>query len=99
MGTRFNLLLPGIGNSDGDMLFSSCVQELNRIEKMLSCLMPGSDISQINENAFNRPVEINDELSDIMIECLKYSEMTQGTFDISIGKIIDHWNGRERKGK
>ena len=98
MGTRFNLLLPGIEDSVGDMLFSSCVQELSRIEKMLSCFMPGSDISMINENAFNRPVEINDELSDILTECLKYSEMTQGLFDISLGKIIDHWNGVKKTG-
>jgi len=94
MGTRFNLLLPGIENSEGDLLFSSCIQELNRLENMLSCFMPGSDISMINENAFHRPVEINDELIDILTECLKYNEITQGAFDISIGKIIDHWNGQ-----
>ena len=94
MGTRFNLLLPGIEKSDGDLLFSSCVQDLNRIENMLSCFMPDSDISQVNNHAFNRPVEINDELLDILTACLKYSEKTQGTFDISIGKIIDHWSGQ-----
>ncbi len=59
---------------------------------MLSCFNPDSDISQINENAFSRPVEINNELLDILTECLKYSEMTQGAFDISLGKFIDHWN-------
>jgi thiamine biosynthesis lipoprotein ApbE len=64
MGTRFNLLLPGIENSEGDLLFSSCDRELIRLENMLSCFMPGSDISQINENALKRPVEISDELFD-----------------------------------
>lgn len=98
MGTRFNLVLPGIENSVGDVIFASVIQELKRIETMLSCFMPESDISHINENAFTNPVEISNELFDILAECLKYYKMTDKAFDISLGKLIDHWNGAENNG-
>jgi len=98
MGTRFNLLLPGINGPDGDGLFSATVKELNRIERMLSCFMPTSDVSYLNANAFNKPILIRNELFDILTDCLKYSTLTQGAFDISLGKIIDHWNGTEKNG-
>lgn len=96
MGTRFNLLLPGIENSDGDLLFSSCVQELNRLENMLSCFMPSSDISYINEHAYDHPVEVGNEIFEILVDCLNYFKLTQGLFDISLGKIIDFWNGKQK---
>ncbi|MCD4736142.1 MAG: FAD:protein FMN transferase [Bacteroidales bacterium] len=97
MGTRFNLLLPGIDIPDGDNLFSSCIKVLNRIEKMLSCFLPTSDISFINEHAYHHPVEVNSELLGILKDCLNYFKLTQGCFDISLGKIIDFWNGKQNE--
>ena len=90
MGTRFNLLIPGIDKLEGDHRFSLCLQELNRIENMLSCYIPTSDISFLNNHAFINPIEVSDELFAILNSCLSYYERTQKTFDISLGKIIDN---------
>lgn len=98
MGTRFNLILPGVDDSRGEVLFSSIMEELIRIENMLSCFMPESDISKINNNACNKPVEVNHELLHILTECLGFYERTKGAFDIGIGKIIDHWSEKKQPG-
>ena len=90
MGTRFNLLFPGIDKPNGDQLFASCLQELNRLENMLSCYIPTSDISFLNNYAFGNPIEVKNELYSILNSCLSYYELTQKTFDISLGKIIDN---------
>jgi len=89
MGTRFNLLLPGIDKLEGDQIFSTCLQELNRLENMLSCFIPTSDISFLNKNAIHHPVEISNELLEIITSCLDYHKITEGLFDISLGNIID----------
>ncbi len=94
MGTRFNLLLPGIDASRGDLLFSECVEELNRLENLLSCFLHTSEISHLNENAMNHPVEVSEELFEILADCHVFNSRTEGLFDISIGKAIDHWNGK-----
>jgi len=90
MGTRFNLLLPGIDKFECDQRFSSCLQELNRLENMLSCFIPTSEISFLNDQAFNAPIKVSDELFTILNSCLTYYELTEKTFDISLGKIIDN---------
>ena len=97
MGTRFNLLLPGINNSNGEVIFSSVVSEINRLENMLSCFIPNSDISFVNEHACDHPVEVSNEIFEILADCLNYFKLTQGFFDISLGKIIDFWNGKQKK--
>ncbi len=94
MGTRFNLLLPGIDNHKGDEIFSSVTNELLRIEKLLSCFLSDSDISYINENAYKKPVSVNDEVFGVLTECIDFYKLTQETFDIGLGYIIDYWTGR-----
>lgn len=89
MGTRFNLLLPGIDKLEGDQRFSLCLQELNRLENMLSCYIPTSEISFLNNQAIKAPIKVNDELFAILNSCLNYYKLTQNTFDISLGNIID----------
>jgi len=91
MGTRFNLLLPGIDASEGEKLFISCTRELDRLENMLSCFIGDSEISMINEKAYENAIEVNSELFMILEDCQMYCNITQGAFDISLGKIIDKW--------
>ena len=95
MGTRFNLLLPGVDKPEGDRLFSFCLQELSRMESMLSCFIEDSLISQINRHAFDNDFKVTGELFEILEDCRKCFELTQGAFDIGLGKLIDHWNGKQ----
>jgi thiamine biosynthesis lipoprotein len=97
MGTRFNILLPGVDIPKGDMLFSLCSEELNRLENMLSCFIENSSISKINRYAFENNYKVNDELFQVLEDCLRYRELTQGAFDIGIGKLIDYWNGNQKE--
>lgn len=97
MGTRFNLLLPGIDKIKGDELFTLCTNEINRLEVMLSCFLTNSDISFINRNAFRQTVEVNPELFEILDNCLTYLVLTQGAFDIGLGKLIEYWNKKTAK--
>lgn len=39
----------------------------------------------------NQDVEINEELYDILIEAKRLNELTDGYFDVSIGKMVDIW--------
>jgi len=93
MGTRFNILLPGIDERIGDEIFDSVANELMRIEKMLSCFIAGSDISNINQNAFKNPVPVNGEVFGILTECIEFYKLTENNFDIGLGYIIDYWSG------
>jgi len=96
MGTRFNLLLPGIDIPEGDSLFHSCTHELKRLENMLSCFIPESEVSSINAHGFQQSVEVSNELFELLERCIEYFNMTQGAFDISLGKLIDQWSENQQ---
>ena len=96
MGTRFNLLVPGIDIPDGDSLFHACTNELERLENMLSSYLPESEVSLLNAHAFQQSVQVGSELFELLERCIEYFEMTQGTFDISLGKLIDQWSENQQ---
>jgi len=86
MGTRFDALLFG-SDIETNSLWSNVENELFRIEKMLNRYDNKSELTQINHNAPLFPVELSDELWDIMIDCRKYYIQTNGWFDVSAGNF------------
>lgn len=86
MGTRFNLLLPGIDPIKGDKLFLYCKTEIDKIEKMLSIFHEDSDVSFINNNAFHVCTKPKEDLFNILEDCIEYKRLTLDTFNICAGK-------------
>jgi thiamine biosynthesis lipoprotein len=58
--------------------------EISRIESFSNRFDTNSELSYVNANAFNRPIEISDELFKILTDCLIFNELTYGLFDITI---------------
>ena len=90
MGTRFSLLLPGMSEYVGKGFFNECIQELNRLENMLSYYIASSEISFLNNKAAEGPVNVSDELFSILDLCLHYNTRTLKTFDIGLGNLIEN---------
>ncbi len=93
MGTRFNLLIPGIDKHKGGEVFSSVKGELIRIEKLLSRFLPDSEISRINLKAYENTLQLPDEVFNIIEDCVRYNKLTYSCFDIGTGKITDYLKG------
>lgn len=66
--------------------------EIQQIEELLSRYHQESRISEINQYAGEQEaVHVDDEVLKIIERSLSYTELTQRTFDITIGPIIDLW--------
>lgn len=65
--------------------------ECKRYESLLSRTKEGSDIYRINE-AQGAPVECDPETIEVIRKGLYYSELSEGAFDITIGKVSDLWD-------
>lgn len=85
MGTRCAIVLPGMDEDYADVLFRHIRQEITRIEGKLSRFVEDSAISIINMNASKSPVEVDDEIFDILSTCATYHQKTGGYFDITLG--------------
>lgn len=66
--------------------------ELTRLENELSRFIPDSEISRINESAGKESVKISPEVYGILSESIRFSKISLGLFDISIGPLIDLWD-------
>lgn len=79
---------------DQPQLIRACEEaftEIDRLESKISDWLPDSDVSRINREAANHPVSVSPEVIDLLEECRRYHQITQGTFDPAIGPLVQLW--------
>lgn len=69
------------------------VDEIKRIEALLTTFKDDSQTNQINRMAGVKGVQVDKEVFDLISRSLKISDLTQGAFDITYGSIDKKlWN-------
>lgn len=91
LGTINEITLYDINKKDGDRILKKCEAILVDIDNKMSCQISSSEISKINDNAGESFVKVSDDTYSVIKESINFSNMSNDTFDISIGPIIDLW--------
>ena len=65
---------------------------LDDIENSISRRIPESGISVINNKRDGEYSEVPKEIGELLLKCRDISEKTEGTFDITIGRLVTLWN-------
>jgi len=60
-------------------------------ENLLSKTIEGSDVSRINE-ANGQWVTVDDDTLELIKKGIYYSDLTEGAFDITVGRLTDLWD-------
>lgn len=87
MGSAFELRIVHENEKQALQLLELGIEEIRRIEDLLSEFKPGSEISKINERAKDEPVEVDGECFELIRRAQDISKLTKGTFDISVGRL------------
>jgi thiamine biosynthesis lipoprotein len=93
MGTRCYVELWADDPVKGNDAIDAVMAELRRIDNLMSHYKPESELSQINQYANERPVQVDKELFDLIKLSTHYSQITDGAFDItyaSVGYLYDY---------
>lgn len=69
-----------------------------KYENMLSKTRKGSDVYKIN-HASGAEVECSDETIFVIKKAIKYGELSNGRFDVTIGQVTDLWNFQPEGGE
>jgi len=64
---------------------------LDKIDNMANVTKSNSDISKINSASGKGYVKVNPEIMKMVETSIKYSKLTDGAFDITLGPIINLW--------
>ncbi|WP_114939719.1 FAD:protein FMN transferase [Mucilaginibacter endophyticus] len=83
MGDKFEISVVGNNPLLADEQIDIAIDEINRVEKLLSAFSDDSSINQINRNAGIAPVKADGETFRLIDRALQISELTYGAFDIT----------------
>lgn len=93
MGNRFAITVVTGDAEHANYCIDKAVEEIQRIEKLLTTFNEESQTALINRNAGIRPVQVDREVYELISRSIKISQLTQGAFDISYGSIDKRlWN-------
>lgn len=91
MGSRFDITVVAENQIEADSFIDMAVNEISRIEKVISSWDPLTETSEINRNAGIKPVMVSDELFNLIQRSIKISKLTDGAFDISYASMDKVW--------
>jgi thiamine biosynthesis lipoprotein len=91
MGSTYSVVVYGEDRVKMESAVEQSLDEVRRLDVMLSNYRPESEWSQVNRHAAERPVKVSDELFQLLSACLEYSRQSEGAFDISVGPLMKVW--------
>jgi FAD:protein FMN transferase len=93
MGTRIYVEVWHDDRIQGDAAIDAVMDNMRRIDALMSHYRPESQLSQINTRGAVEPVAVDPELFDLIKTSIHFSEVTEGAFDItyaSVGYLYDY---------
>ena len=91
MGSRFDITVVAKNPAEANEYIDLAVNEITRIEQLISSWDPNSQTSEINKNAGLKPIKVDVELFDLIQRSIGISKLTDGAFDISYASMDKIW--------
>ncbi|MDD2673795.1 MAG: FAD:protein FMN transferase [Flavobacterium sp.] len=91
MGGRFDITIVANDSVSAEENIDAIINEITRIENLISDWKPDSQVSKVNQNAGIRPVKVDKEVFELTQRAIQFSEMTNGGFDISFAAMDKIW--------
>ena len=93
MGNQFEISAVSDNEQNANRIINAGIDEIKRIEKLLTTFQDSSETNLINRNAGIEPVRVSEEIFNLIERSIKISSITQGAFDITYGSIDKSlWN-------
>jgi FAD:protein FMN transferase len=93
MGNHFEISAVEADESYALHCIDAAIEEIRRIEKLLTTFNEESETCRINQQAGVAPVQVSRETYELIDRSLRISRATQGAFDISYGSVDKRlWN-------
>ena len=91
MGGRFDITIVAQDSLSAEQNIDEVISEITRIENLISDWKPTSQVSEVNQNAGIRAVKVDREVFELTQRAIRFSEITDGGFDISFAAMDRIW--------
>ena len=98
MGTVFDIVAYADSPRHASAAIDLAFQEIVRLDQVMSNFKPDSDLSQLNRTAHFHVRNVVPDLYRVVAESLRYSRLSGGKFDITVGPLTNLWKAAVRGG-
>lgn len=91
MGGRFDISIVAKDSLSAEQNIDEVIAEITRIEYLISDWKSTTQVSEVNQNAGIRPVKVDSEVFELTQRAIRFSEATNGGFDISFAAMDRIW--------
>lgn len=91
LGSPFEITVVAKDSVEGNYFTTLAIDEVKRIENLISDWIPTTQISKVNHNAGIQPIKVDQEVYDLLERAIKISKLTSGAFDISYASMDKIW--------
>ena len=99
MGTTYTVVAYAEDQQQLEDGVGAAFTEARRLEAMLSNYRSQSEWSKVNREAAKGAVQVSPELFNLLAACLEVSRQSVGTFDISVGPLMQVWGFYKGSGR
>lgn len=98
LDTVIHITLYGGKEEENEAILTQTMEEINRLEDLLSVEREGSDLDRLAKAAGREWVEISPECEEALTQAKTYWALSSGYFDVTTGPLIDLWHIRNGEG-
>ena len=98
MGTVARIMVTAEDAGQAHQAIEAAFDKIFQIDQMMSDYDPDSQLSQVNRDAFDEPVQVDADLLEVLAAAKLYSCMSDGAFDITIGPVVQLWRKAREDG-
>lgn len=91
IGSPFELTVVATDSTQANLYFEASVQEVKRIELLISEWKPETEVSKVNDQAGISAVKVSKEVFDLVERALKISKISEGAFDLTFASMEKLW--------
>lgn len=92
MGTVVFVTAVGNDEPTAQKAAQAGLQEIRRLEELLSTWIPTSELSKVNAMAGQESVQVSLETFEVVERSLEVGHLTNGGFNIAVGPAVQAWN-------
>jgi thiamine biosynthesis lipoprotein len=91
MGTMVEVVVYAEAKESGERAVEKAMNEIVRLDRVLSSFKPDSDLSTLNRDGGHGFVRVDPSLYDIVTQSVSWSRRTGGRFDVTIAPLMRTW--------
>jgi thiamine biosynthesis lipoprotein len=99
MGVQCRITLYASDESNAEAAAAEAFREVSRLEQIMSDYRPSSEVSKLCARAGEGPVQVSQELFEVLEVSRRVSKASGGAFDVTVGPLVALWREARQTGQ